>query len=152
VIRTPDPVAVTRAFGLGKLTAPVTPVARGSSAGAFRLSTTLGEFYVKRIRRDQPEWWLVSAEVGMALERRAYEAGIPMPQPVSPNTPALGYAADVDGHGPVRVYEWIDGRRLTAEDEIPEWLGWVLAGLHRLQLDSVTRANLQKSTFLPCIV
>jgi Ser/Thr protein kinase RdoA (MazF antagonist) len=130
----PDPVAVARAFGLGQPVGPAAPLEAGSSAGLFLLNTTDGQFCVKRVRRDLPDWWIASAERGMKFERLALESGIQMPRPVEPHSPLLGYVANVDGQGPVRVYEWIAGRRLTVADDIAEWIGLVLATLHRLQL------------------
>lgn len=69
----------------------------------------------------------------MKFERLALERGIQMPRPIEPHIPMFEYVADVDGLGPVRVFEWVEGRNLTAADEIAEWIGLVLANLHSLQ-------------------
>jgi Ser/Thr protein kinase RdoA (MazF antagonist) len=56
-----------------------------------------------------------------------------MARPLSPVGPAFGYAADLDGVGLVRAYEWVDGRPLAGADDVAEWLGGTLARLHGLE-------------------
>ncbi len=130
VVRSPDPDALADAFGLGPPRGPLIPV----HPRAWRLETSDGAVFVKRVRYDEPDWWRPRAERGMAFERRALEAGAPMPRPVVPASPSQGYLARVDGHGPVRAYEWVDGKPYTAEAfDVSVWLGETMALLTSIE-------------------
>ncbi|GIJ52057.1 hypothetical protein Val02_89430 [Virgisporangium aliadipatigenens] len=77
------------------------------SARTWRLDTPDGRFFLKE---------------GGALttfDREVEKAGVDVPR-------LLGTTRSV------RVYEWIDGRDLTADDDVSEWLGTTLARLHAI--------------------
>jgi hypothetical protein len=69
----------------------------------------------------------------MALESAALSKGLPIARPIEPRHPAFGYAARVADFGTVRLYGWIDHRKLTDADDVAPWLGQVAAALHGLR-------------------
>jgi Ser/Thr protein kinase RdoA (MazF antagonist) len=56
-----------------------------------------------------------------------------MPRPFPPRTSGHELAADLPPRGMFRVYEWLDHRPLSTDDEIGEWLGRTLAVIHELE-------------------
>jgi Ser/Thr protein kinase RdoA (MazF antagonist) len=121
-------------FALGRPVGDPVPYTH-SSGPTWSLHTTTGRYLVKAVRGP--------VGTAMAFERRAAEAGLALPRPVPPATPAPGLplAAEVEGLGVVRVYEWVDGRPLTPDDDVTGWLGATLARLHRIQpLDAFAAA------------
>lgn len=123
---------VAAEFGLGQ---PIAAMVRGpeSSLATWRLDTTSGAFLVKRLwQADAPSWW-PNLAAAMAFERRASEAGIAMPRPFPPRTPGHELAADLPPHGMFRVYEWLNHRLLSTDDDIAEWLGRTLSAIHQLE-------------------
>jgi Ser/Thr protein kinase RdoA (MazF antagonist) len=75
--------------------------------------------------------------VACILEQAAYDAGVPMPRPVAPETTAVGLWARFASAGCyVRVSEWVDGRPPTPVDtpSLAGWLGRTLAIIERLGL------------------
>ncbi|MFF5081967.1 aminoglycoside phosphotransferase family protein [Actinoplanes sp. NPDC000266] len=122
-----DTVAAT--FGLGRATGPLTTLSYRSSQ-TWTLSARRGRFLVKHVAAEQ---WRDDFERAMRFEEQALAAGISMARPVSPTAPAFGYAAEVDGIGLVRVYEWVDGRPLDDTDDVSAWLGSTLARLHQIE-------------------
>ncbi|GGM79284.1 phosphotransferase family protein [Dactylosporangium sucinum] len=128
-MRPPEPVQVTEAFGLGRPRGPLSPLAFGTSQ-TWTLDTGAGRVVVKHVPADD---WRDAFARAMAFERRAFAAGLPLPRPVEPVLPGLGFAAELAGSGLIRVYEWLDGRALTADDDVAEWLGGTLARLHTIE-------------------
>ncbi|SNY58533.1 Ser/Thr protein kinase RdoA involved in Cpx stress response, MazF antagonist [Paractinoplanes atraurantiacus] len=119
------------AFGLGRAVGPLAALSYRSSP-TWTLAARAGRFLVKHVAAEE---WRDDFARAMRFEDKALAAGIAMGRPVSPEVPALGYAAEVDGIGLVRVYEWIDGRPLEASDDVSTWLGSTLARLHRIEPD-----------------
>ncbi|GIL25856.1 phosphotransferase [Actinocatenispora comari] len=123
----PDAVAVARAFRLAAPVAPLVPVRYGSSE-TWRLDTAAGRYLVKRLVVDG---WRDLLTRAMELERHAASAGLPVAVPVEPAEAAFELAADLgDGHGAVRVHEWLDA--VPGGAATPEWWGSTLAALHAL--------------------
>ncbi|XVU25436.1 aminoglycoside phosphotransferase family protein [Actinoplanes sp. CA-054009] len=122
--------AVAAAFGLGRAAGPLAALSYRSSQ-TWALSAGQGRFLVKHVAA---EGWRDDFERAMRFEAKALAAGIAMARPVSPVGAALGYAAEVEGIGLVRVYEWVDGRPLGDADDVSEWLGSTLARLHLIEL------------------
>jgi Ser/Thr protein kinase RdoA (MazF antagonist) len=99
---------VAATFGLGlPVWEPVT-VAGGLSNQLWRLDTDRGAFAVKRMVANAERQALVeNVEAAFAIERRAWAAGVPVPEPVV--DPSSGRAlARIDG-ALFRVHRWVDG-------------------------------------------
>ncbi|MEV4348501.1 phosphotransferase [Actinoplanes sp. NPDC049596] len=98
--------AVARRFGLGRLEAEPVRVAGGLSNELWRVRTDRGVFAVKRmvVNADRPDF-VGNVEGAYGVERRAWERGVPMPEPVPVGGRAL---AEVDG-GLFRAHRWVDG-------------------------------------------
>ncbi|XVV12738.1 aminoglycoside phosphotransferase family protein [Actinoplanes sp. CA-131856] len=121
--------AVVAAFGLGRATGPLAALSYRSSQ-TWTLSSRSGRILVKHVAAED---WRDDFERAMRFEEKALAAGVAMARPVSPELPAVGFAADVEGIGLVRVYEWIDGRPLDDTDDVSAWLGSTLARLHQIE-------------------
>jgi len=103
-----DGERVARQFGLGRLVAEPVAVGGGLSNEMWRLVTESGVFAVKRmiVNADRPDF-VGNVEASFAVERRAWAAGVAMPEPVP--EPSTGRAlARVDG-GLFRVHRWVEG-------------------------------------------
>lgn len=98
----------------------------GLSNDLWRLSTTRGTYAVKRmvVNADHPAF-ARNIEDAYAIERRAYEAGVPMPAPV-PDPVTSTALAHVHGSF-VRVHVWVDG---MAPHEEHSDVGRLLARVH----------------------
>jgi aminoglycoside phosphotransferase (APT) family kinase protein len=95
----------------------------------YRLDTDLGSFAVKELNLDRD--WTYHVGDGFRLERAAYGAGIPMPEPISAGHDAL-------------VHRWIDGAKVPNEPvsvAMAHELGGILACIHRLDVAWPTRTN-----------
>lgn len=100
---------VARRFKLGRLVAEPVRVPGGLSNELWRLVTEDGSFAVKRmvVNADLPGF-VENVEAAFEIERRAWAAGVAMPEPVE--DPSTGRVlAAVDG-SLFRVHRWIDGR------------------------------------------
>ncbi|GGN59890.1 hypothetical protein GCM10010112_15510 [Actinoplanes lobatus] len=107
---------VTRRFGLGGVTREPVRVAGGLSNELWRITTTTGVFAVKRmiVNAGHPDF-VTNVEAAYRVERGAWTAGVPMPEPIP--DPATGTAlAGVDG-SLFRVHRWVDGTHATGEDD-----------------------------------
>ena len=104
-----------------------------SSLETWRLETADGSFFIKRLWRTEAPAWLLELRAAMEFERLASEAGIAMPRPIPPTDSRLGLAVELPGHGVFRAYEWVDGRAVTSDDDLSDWLGSTLAQIHRLK-------------------
>ncbi|MFK4085760.1 hypothetical protein ACI2LF_16745 [Kribbella sp. NPDC020789] len=134
---------VADAFDLGAVLED-RPLANGDRPAVTRIvSTTKGRWVVKydslgsAERPDLSEWQRSKAWTVHRLESAAVAAGIPMPRPVQPPEPSIGFwhAADRDL---VRVTEWVEGSDLrdthVPDDELAAWLGGVLARIGQLDV------------------
>lgn len=129
----PAPEPVAEAFGLPRPNGPLVPVGGALSTTTWRLDTAAGRFLVKRVQPDDREWLSEQARRSLAFELAAIEAGVAMPRPLEPSTPAFGFWTEMDGHGFVRVCEWVDGRPLRPDDDVAGWIGRTLATLNTIQ-------------------
>lgn len=100
---------VARQFGLGRPVAEPVRVPGGLSNELWRVATEDGVFAVKRmvVNADLPGF-VGDLEAAFGVERRAWDAGVAMPQPVAvPRTDRA--LAEVDG-SLFRVHRWVGGR------------------------------------------
>ena len=100
---------VARRFGLGRPASEPVRVSGGLSNELWRVATDDGVFAVKRmvVNADLPGF-VDDVEAAFGVERRAWDAGVAMPQPVTvPRTDRA--LAEVDG-SLFRVHRWVDGR------------------------------------------
>lgn len=137
---------VADAFGLG-VVLDDRPLANGDRPAVTRIvSTTNGRWVVKYDRLGSPdrpdlaEWQRTKAWTVHRLESAAAAAGIPMPRPVQPPEPSVGfwYAPSDAGGELVRVTTWVEGRDLrdghVHDEELASWLGGVLARIAQLDV------------------
>ncbi|MEU4195689.1 phosphotransferase [Kribbella sp. NPDC026611] len=68
--------------------------------------------------------------VAMAFERRAFEAGVDMPEPVMPRDPILGWVARIEDRL-FRVYRWVE--HAGTQPDVLGWLGRTMLQVHQLQ-------------------
>jgi aminoglycoside phosphotransferase (APT) family kinase protein len=96
---------------------------RGKSFNrVYRLDTDQGSFAVKELNQDR--LWTFSHDDVFRLERAAFAAGVPMPEPIS---------ADAE----VVVHRWVDGEPLPEEPVSPAFaheIGEILARIHALDV------------------
>ncbi len=99
---------VAARFELGRPLREPERVTGGLSNELWRLETDRGAFAVKRmiVNADQPSF-VDNVEAAFTVERRAWAAGVAMPEPVA--DPSTGRAlARIDGVL-FRVHRWVDG-------------------------------------------
>jgi hypothetical protein len=117
---------VAQRFGLGRLVADAERVAGGLSNELWRLVTRDGVFAVKRmiVNADRPDF-VDNVETAFAVERRAWVAGVAMPQPVAVLDTGRALA-QVEG-SLFRVHRWVDGQpgAGTAEQAAAAQGGWL---------------------------
>jgi Ser/Thr protein kinase RdoA (MazF antagonist) len=116
---------VARTFGLGTVRS-ATPVPGGLSNDLWRVDTDTGRYAVKvmRTNADAPDF-RPNVEAAYAVERAAFGAGVPCPEPVSVDGRCLATV----GPELVRVHRWVDGRPVSP----PDWLeqaGALAARIH----------------------
>ncbi|GAA1702103.1 hypothetical protein GCM10009745_56660 [Kribbella yunnanensis] len=141
-----DAEQVAHAFDLGPVLED-RPLANGDRPAVTRIvSTTHGRWVVKHDRlgsADRPdlaEWQRTKAWTVHRLESAAAAAGIPMPRPVQPPEPSVGFwYAPPDADGDLaRVTTWVEGSDLrdarVPDEELAGWLGGVLARIARLDV------------------
>jgi hypothetical protein len=96
-------------FGLGWPVSPPERVGGGLSNELWRVRVRSGAYAVKRmvVNADGPGF-VGKVEAAFEVERRAFAAGVPMPEPV----PELssGRALAAVGSSLYRVHRWVDGR------------------------------------------
>jgi Ser/Thr protein kinase RdoA (MazF antagonist) len=126
-----DAATVAAAFDLGEPLDPLHPLGGGSSDRAWTLRTRRGRWVVKTAR-PLGGWQRDAMVRSHRLESAAYAAGVPMPRPVDPPAPAVGYWHDAAGHL-LRVSEYVPGGR-PAVRRLPEWIGTTLAQVAGLGL------------------
>ncbi|MFP8887278.1 aminoglycoside phosphotransferase/kinase family protein [Streptomyces mangrovi] len=134
-----DPGRVAAAFGLGRPLGRWRPLSNGGHPSDSRvLSTTRGRWVV-RTDRLLGDWHRGHAHRVHRLESAAWRAGIPMPRPLEPPAPAIGYWHNPEGETLVRVSRWLDGRDLrqlgtSSRASLPEAARWAGAVLARIAL------------------
>ena len=100
--------SVAARLDLGRPVREPVRVPGGLSNELWRLDTDRGTFAVKRmvVNADMPSF-VGNVEAAYAVERRAWGAGVAMPEPIA--DPATGRAlARIDG-ALFRVHRWIEG-------------------------------------------
>jgi hypothetical protein len=106
-----DPVLLTEVatrFGLGELAGPPVPVEGGLSNELWRVTTGRGAYAVKRMVTNAGRPGFVgNVEAAYEIEKRAWAAGVAMPEPVP--DPATGRALALVAGSLIRVHRWIDG-------------------------------------------
>lgn len=120
-------VKAAESFGLGQVEAMVR-VEGGLSNDMWRVTTTSGEFAVKvmRAHADAPDF-RDKVEAAFTIERNAFRAGIPCPEPTST---AEGHALlQVDGDW-LRAHRWCEGNSPDPGDRLED-AGHLLARIHR---------------------
>jgi hypothetical protein len=108
-----DLSAVAERFALGLVPGEPRPVAVGAlSNRLWRVDTAHGSFAVKEMVSHADQEWLVpQVEAAFAIELRARDAGVPVPQPVP--DPLTGRCLAGIGGRLVRVHQWMSGRCLA---------------------------------------
>ncbi|MEV4641199.1 aminoglycoside phosphotransferase family protein [Actinoplanes sp. NPDC049548] len=111
---------------LSRLGTPIGPMVRvhgGYANRMYRLDTDRGSFAVKEVNLLDRRWTYRAEEV-FRFERAAFDAGIPMPEPISA------------GHGTL-VHRWIEGEKVP-EAPVPAGyayeIGEILGRLHALDV------------------
>ena len=108
---------------LGNLVRPITRVHGKSSNRVYRLDTDNGSFAIKKI--DLTRGWSYRHNDILRFERAAFEAGVPMPEPLSATADTL-------------IHRWVDGEALPEEPVSQAFaiaVGDVLARLHALDVE-----------------
>ncbi|NYH91967.1 phosphotransferase [Actinopolymorpha rutila] len=123
---------VAEAFDLGTPTGELDLVQHTVSQ-TWRLTTSAGRFLVKELWPDEDRPWADELNWRRTFEERVAAAGIRIPPPVPPPTKAYGWTSRVAGRGAYRVTEWVEHRKVTADDDLSDWLGRVLAVLHSFE-------------------
>ncbi|ONI76765.1 hypothetical protein BWI15_05630 [Kribbella sp. ALI-6-A] len=124
------------AFDLGVPVGGLEHVRRGDT-DAWRLDTTTGRYFVKGYfpttgGQFHGDDLIDQLAVAMEFERLALEAGVDMPEPITPVEPVLGWLARIEDRL-FRVHRWIDVRTPQPGGDISAWLGPTMVQVHRLQ-------------------
>lgn len=119
-------------FGLGAAQTWV-PVGGGLSNRLFRVTTERGQFAVKQLmlNADHPEFLRYLHEA-YAIERAAFLARVPMPEPIP--HPGDGRPVTHVGDALVRVHRWLDGAAVhprTIDPALVRTAGRLLARIHQ---------------------
>ena len=127
----PDAAQVAAAFGLGRPTGPMTPVARGAMGMVWRLTTETGDWAAKALF----DWaGNERVEIEARISAAAIAAGIRAPQVV--RCAGGGAIEPIDGQR-WRMFSWMElgpDVRPPLSQAHATALGTVLARLHRLGL------------------
>jgi hypothetical protein len=118
---------VVRRFGLGRVVGEPVRVAGGLSNELWRVVTSGGVFAVKRmvVNAERAEF-VGNVEAAYAVERRAFGAGVAMPEPVG--VPGTSAALARVGGSLFRVHRWVEGRAPGAGLAVEA--ASLLAGIH----------------------
>jgi hypothetical protein len=93
------PEQVAEAFGLGRPTSDLLPHSY-TSLPTWTLDTVNGRILLKQAWSEGPHDDLAAA---MAFEQQALDAGIAMPEPITPITPLFGLVTEIEGLGSTAV-------------------------------------------------
>jgi aminoglycoside phosphotransferase (APT) family kinase protein len=116
-----------RRVNLSHLGVPIGPMVRvhgGFANRVYRLDTDQGSFAVKQLNLLDRRWTYRVDDV-FTLERAAFAAGIPMPEPISADQHTL-------------VHRWVDGEKLPEAPVSTSYafeIGEVLARIHALDVE-----------------
>jgi Ser/Thr protein kinase RdoA (MazF antagonist) len=144
----PDPAAVLAAFGIRGRAVDMVEVTGAWSNRVFRLTTSSSRFAVKQVLNPwDDDGWQAWLDVAWRFERRAYEAGVDMPEPI-PNPADGSCLAWVESASngvpvPVRLHRWVEGVPLgpgPVDRTVAEWAGRLLAELHGLEFQPAERS------------
>ncbi len=131
---------VAQRFDLGRLIAPPEEIFGGLSNRLWRLRTSSGDYALKQMLANATAAdFGQNIEAAAKVEYAAFEAGLPLPEPVRlpGHINVLAQNPNIDPPGFVRVHRWIDGQPIIAEsatvDELHE-IGRLLGQIHRLPL------------------
>ncbi|MFC8828157.1 phosphotransferase enzyme family protein [Streptomyces sp. NPDC057137] len=140
-----DASEIARAFGVGRPLGVLRPLSNGDHpSSTCVLDTDRGRWVVKTSRLHG-DWQRSQARESHRLESAALAAGIAMPRPVEPPSPAVGYWHNPSGADLVRVTEWVDGHDLRRSGgaasaaslpDAAQWVGSTLARIALLGLNS----------------
>lgn len=133
---TPTPDEVALAFELGQPDGNLIHVRRGDT-DTWRLDTTTGSYFVKGYfpttgGQFQGEHLTDQLAVAMAFERLALDAGVDMPEPITPVDPLLGWVTRIEDRL-FRVYRWIEHQTSQPDRDVATWLGRTMLQVHQLQ-------------------
>lgn len=115
-----------RRVELSRLGTPVGPLVRvhgGYANRMYRLDTDRGSFAVKELNLLDRRWAYRADDV-FRLERAAFAAGVPMPEPVSAT-------------GDTLVHRWVEGEKVPEAPVSPAYafeIGEILARVHALDV------------------
>ncbi|MEO3753285.1 phosphotransferase [Streptomyces sp. B6B3] len=129
-----DAAGVAAAFGLGRPVGEWRPLANGDHPSDSRVLTTVRGRWVVRSGRLLGDWHRRHAWRVHTLESAAWRAGIPMPRPVAPPSPAVGYWHNPHGDALVRVSEWLEGHDLRRPGAGADAAAWAGDALGRIAL------------------
>jgi hypothetical protein len=131
---------VAKAFDLGEAAGPMIEIPGSTAHRTWRLDTFGATYFVKHYDRpwDMPTWsdWIRYIQGSWEIERAAYEAGLPVAEPVLAKGAAWPWL-DLDiGErlATVRVHKWVAGTMRTdpASVAVATQLGDLLGRVHRL--------------------
>jgi len=111
---------------LSRLGAPIGPMTRvhgGFANRMYRLDTDQGSFAVKELNLLDRRWTYRAEDV-FRFERAAFDAGIPMPEPISASHDTL-------------VHRWVEGEKMPEAPVSPAYayeIGEILARIHALDV------------------
>jgi hypothetical protein len=91
---------------------------------AWKVTTDLGAFHVKRVPDDDWAGRATAVAASAEVERAAVAAGVEVAEPV-----ALGVRLDGSY---VSVHRWVDGRPLRGREDVAAWIGTTMARLHTI--------------------
>lgn len=133
-MHTPAPEEIAVAFDLGAPLGELVHVRRGDN-DAWRLETSTGSYFVKGYfpttgGQFNGEHLSDQLAVAMAFERRALQAGVDMPEPITPTDPFLEWAARIQNRL-FRVHRWIEPG--ASPSDVSSWLGRTMFEVHRLE-------------------
>lgn len=130
---------IAAAFRLGRPLGDLRPLGNGDHPSGTRVLTTDRGLWVVKTGRLADDWQRRQARRAHQLENAALAAGIGMPRPVEPPSPAVGHWYNPAGQDAVRVTEWVEGHDLrrpgtTDVSALAEAAGWVGGTLGRIAL------------------
>lgn len=134
-----DAPDIAAAFGLGRPLGNLRPLGNGGNPSATRVLDTERGRWVVKAGRLIGDWQRHQAIRAHRLETAALAAGIGMPRPVSPPSPAVGHWYHPAGQDLVRVTEWVDGHdlrgpRMRSAADLTDAAQWMGATLGRIAL------------------
>ncbi|MEU8225825.1 aminoglycoside phosphotransferase family protein [Kribbella sp. NPDC048915] len=99
---------------------------RRGDSDAWRLDTSAGSYFVKGYLPSAGD--LGQLARAMAFERSALRAGVPMPRPVTPLRPLLGWLTQIEGRL-FRAHHWVPAGPAV---DVSAWLAQTMLQVHQL--------------------